>query len=177
MAYSAAVFQNCGNFKSFGDTKFVPQISPKVFRTVVEKNASLIEIWESIEHEVYFEENPLGRIGFRDEDGQTSYYTANVTSKDAKLVDDFCQSKNISPLNTRLFKGEDGSFELKICSQQKSEKMAYLGDHDHNGTKVKVTAEDFSSFMSDVVMSMQEAVKHTANDHQKGMVTDYIEHF
>lgn len=26
LAYSAAVFNNCGNFKSFGDTKFVPEL-------------------------------------------------------------------------------------------------------------------------------------------------------
>lgn len=26
MAYSAAVFNNCGNFRSFGDTKFVPEL-------------------------------------------------------------------------------------------------------------------------------------------------------
>lgn len=98
----------------------MPQISPQVFRSVIDKNPLLADIWSSIEREVYFEENPLGRIGFRDENGQTSYYTANVTSKDAKFVDDFCQSKNISPLNTRLFKNDDGSFELKICSQLKS---------------------------------------------------------
>jgi hypothetical protein len=55
--------------------------------------------------------------------------------------------------------------------------MAYLGDHDFQSTKIRVTAEDFRSFMGDVVQSMQEAVKYTANDHQKGMVTDYIEHF
>ena len=97
---------------------------------MLEKHADLLEIWTHIEREVYCEENPLGRIGWRDDDAQTSYYTANVTSKDAKFIDEFCQSKNISPLNTRLFKNDDGSFELKICSQQKSASMAYLGDHE-----------------------------------------------
>jgi dipeptidyl-peptidase-3 len=32
LAYSAAVFQNCGNYKSFGDTKFVPELSPDAFK-------------------------------------------------------------------------------------------------------------------------------------------------
>lgn len=35
MAYSAAVFQNCGNYKSFGDTKFVPEIDPDAFKQFV----------------------------------------------------------------------------------------------------------------------------------------------
>ena len=34
--YAAAVFQNCGNFKSFGDTKFVPELHPHKFRTLVQ---------------------------------------------------------------------------------------------------------------------------------------------
>ena len=69
LAYSAAVFQNCGNFKSFGDTKFVPEIHPSVFRSVVSKHAHLLDIWEQLESEVYDESDPLGRIGFRDENG------------------------------------------------------------------------------------------------------------
>lgn len=178
LAYSAAVFQNCGNFKSFGDTKFVPEIHPSVFRSVVSKHAHLLDIWEQLESEVYDESDPLGRIGFRDENGQTSYYSSNVTSKDSKFIDDFCQVKKISPLNTRLFKNDDGSFELKICSQFASaDKMAYLGEHEHEGVRVNVTAADFVTFMADVVTSMSEAVKYAANENQKAMVVDYIEHF
>jgi dipeptidyl-peptidase-3 len=35
MVYSAAVFNNCGNYKSFGDTKFVPENSPESFTNIV----------------------------------------------------------------------------------------------------------------------------------------------
>jgi hypothetical protein len=61
-------------------------------------------IWSKIEFEIYTEEKPLAHIGFPDDDGQTSYYSSNVKKEDAKLIDEFCQSKGISPLNTRLFK-------------------------------------------------------------------------
>ena len=88
----------------------------------------------------------MQRIGFRDDNGQSSYYTANITSKDAKFVDEFCQSKNISPLNTRLFKLEDGSYDLKICSVH-ADTLPYLGVHEFNGNKIKVSASDFSAFM------------------------------
>lgn len=144
---------------------------------MVGKKPELLAMWDQISHEVYCEEDPIARIGFRDENGQSSYYTANIKSADAKFVDEFCQSKNISPLNTRLFKHDDGSFELKICSHRASEGMTYLGEHEHQGVKVRVTAADFKDFMRDVVASMEEAVKYVANDHQQKMVTDYIEHF
>ena len=41
--------------------------------------------------EIYSEEAPLGRVGFKDKGGQTSYYSGNVTSEDADFVDkNFC---------------------------------------------------------------------------------------
>jgi len=39
---------------------------------------------------VYFEENPLKQIGFPDAGGHTSYYSSNITSEDAKFIDEFC---------------------------------------------------------------------------------------
>jgi len=35
MAYSAAVFNNCGNFRSFGDTKFVPELPTESFELIL----------------------------------------------------------------------------------------------------------------------------------------------
>lgn len=176
-AYSSAVFNNCGNFKSFGDTKFVPQLSPHVFRSIVHKHADLKDTWDQIEKSVYCEEDPVARVGFPDANGQSSYYSANITSEDSKFVDEFCQSKDISPLNTRLFKDDKGNFELKICSFEKTDKMAYIKEHDFRDKKINVTAQDFQDFMKDVVKSMEQAIPHTANEHQKKMVTDYVEHF
>lgn len=176
-AYVAAVFQNCGNFKSFGDTKFVPEISPAAFDAVFDQYPDMGKLWAEIREVVYCEEDPVARVGFRDDNGQSSYYTANVTSADSKFVDEFCQSKSISPLNTRLFKHADGSFELKICSHKTSDQMSYLGEHDFQEKKIRVTASDFTEFMRDVVASMEQAVKYAANDHQQKMVTEYINHF
>lgn len=114
LAYSAAVFQNCGNYKAFGDSKFVPEISPEKLKAVVraseayETHSEIIDkILELIEKEMYAEEDPYKMIGFRDANGTTSYYTSNITQAEAKRIDDFCQTQKISPLNTRLFKLRD----------------------------------------------------------------------
>jgi len=179
-AYAAAVFQNNGNFKSFGDTKFVPQIAPALFKQIVDSfnDEKLSHLWNDIEKSVYSEEDPVARVGFPDKQGQSSYYTANCTEDDSKFVDKFCQSKNLSPLNTRLDKDAIGNFELKICSAQKNDEiMKFLGSHEFEGKQITVSAADFSVFMKDVVASFEQAVKYTANEHQKKMVQDYIEHF
>jgi len=124
LAYCAAVFQNCGNYKSFGDTKFVPECDSDSFKQIVrscenyEIHKDLIEtILEKIEKEVYTEEEPFSRIGFRDENnGTTSYYSSNVTKADAKLIDEWCQELKISPLNTRLFKTDDKVCQLLVIN-------------------------------------------------------------
>lgn len=40
MAYSAAVFNNCGNFRSFGDTKFVPELDSAAFKKIFESSSA-----------------------------------------------------------------------------------------------------------------------------------------
>lgn len=73
MAYASAVFNNCGNFKSFGDTKFVPELDNATFRKIFESSAAYSthtavfeDIWGRIEYEVYSEEEPHQCIGFPD---------------------------------------------------------------------------------------------------------------
>mmetsp|Transcript_14278 Transcript_14278/g.17970 ORF Transcript_14278/g.17970 Transcript_14278/m.17970 type:complete len:209 (-) Transcript_14278:1518-2144(-) len=153
MAYAAAVFNNCGNFRSFGDTKFVPELPLDSFEKILRSCDSyashqdvIEDCWSRISREVYSEQDPHQHIGFPDKNGVTSYYSANVTSEDASLIDTFCQAQSISPLNTRLFKSEDGkNFELRIASQfADAARMPYLKRYElDDGVTVDVTAADF----------------------------------
>ena len=183
VSYSAAVFQNCGNYKSFGDTKFVPELHPDQLMKIIKAssgfkthhkviNAIIGRIWR----EIYLEEAPLLQIGFSDKDGQSSYYSSNVNSDDTKFVDEFCQEKKISPLNTRLMKDNKGNFELKICSRDNNS-LPYIGDHEWKGKTINVTSGDFSLFMKSCVEAMEQAELHAANNKQSKMCKAYAEHF
>ena len=68
----------------------MPELPPEVFRSIVHKHEGVKSMWDEIEKSVYSEEDPVARIGFPDEKGQSSYYSANITSADAKFVDEFC---------------------------------------------------------------------------------------
>lgn len=48
------------------------------------------KILELTEKEIYADQDPYWMIGFRDNNGTTSYYSSNVTSDDAKMIDEFC---------------------------------------------------------------------------------------
>ena len=95
--YVAAVFQNCGNYSSFGDKKFVPELDSDKFKAIIKASkaykthASIIDnILTLTEREIYIEEEPLKHIAFPDKNGQTSYYSSNCTSDDANFIDEFC---------------------------------------------------------------------------------------
>ena len=64
------------------------------FLAIVKSSPAYLEDFDSILDliikEIYCEEAPLGRVGFKDKGGQTSYYSSNVTEADSKLIDDFC---------------------------------------------------------------------------------------
>jgi hypothetical protein len=56
-----------------------------------ETKAMIDTILDGTLKEIYSEEAPLGRVGFKDKGGQTSYYSGNVTSEDADFIDkNFC---------------------------------------------------------------------------------------
>jgi len=182
LVYSAAVFNNCGNYKSFGDTKFVPELDPSDFKAFVRASENyaihkdvMEEIMNKIEREVYTEDEPFARLGFRDENnGTNSYYSSNITKDDAKMIDEWCQDLKISPLNTRLFKLADKEYELRICSANVDNKeTSYLKTYEKVEmvgenkvvTKMHVIAGDFSSFMAKVVDNIQSAKEFSANVH------------
>ena len=186
LAYSAAVFQNCGNYHSFGDTKFVPQLNADQFKKVYKASESyqvysekMDFLMEKIEKEVYTEEDPFARIGFRDENnGTTSYYSSNVTKDDAKMIDDWCVEINVSPLNTRLFKTGDNEYELRLASQYYSaEKTSYCKTYEKDGKKLTVVAQDFVDFMTTAANELRKAQDYATDGSQQEMVKSYVEHF
>ena len=131
------------------------------------KKDVLEDILTRTEREIYCEDEGMNLIGFPDTNkGVSSYYSSNCTSEDAKLIDEFCQSKNISPLNTRLFKSADGKcYNLRVCSQlADTTKTPYVQKYElEGGITVDVTAADFQGFMTKVVENLVEAEKYTAN--------------
>ena len=187
LAYSASVFQNCGNYKSFGDTKFVPELPLDSFKQIIrssdsyEIHSDLMEfIMDKIEKEVYTETEPFSRIGFRDENnGTTSYYSSNVTKDDAKFIDEWSQELKISPLNTRLFKISEEEFELRITSQLTAapDSDTCRKTYEKDGKKLRVTFGDFADIMASVVNAMKKAHVYAGNENQSNMTQAYVDHF
>ena len=107
--YVAAFFSNCGNFKSFGDTKFIPELAKDSFWSFIESSKAyqtnkenFDKIWELVSDLMYNFEKPYGLIDLVEKDGQNSYYSPQLKEEFLKGLDEFLHTKNISELNTRV---------------------------------------------------------------------------
>ena len=56
-------------------------------------------------------------------------------------------------------------------------KTPYLKTYDWNGIKIHVKAADFHDIMRNVVQNLEKCYYYAANENQRNMIKDYIDHF
>ena len=179
--YIGAFFQNCGNYLSFGDTKFVPEISKEKFYAFLtltrayQLNKEIFdEIWLNVEKELFEANQPYYEIGLPDEKALSPYYSTNITRADTDLIKEFLKKNDISQLNTRVIKlvGEEADFEVRMASIETGVKV-----YEFEGKKILIKKGDFSPFLQDVADNMQKVLPFCENSIQNEMIKAYIEHF
>ncbi|KRX04493.1 hypothetical protein PPERSA_06046 [Pseudocohnilembus persalinus] len=122
MAYCAGFFNNCGNYKSFGSTKFVPEVSEEIFTKFIQLSNNyqvhqkLIDfLWEDIKELVFQYKGILEKIDFPSK-GQIGYYSQNITKEEIQKVDEFLKIMNLDPTTTRILKQSDSHFQIHFAS-------------------------------------------------------------
>lgn len=171
--------ENAGNFKSFGDSKFIPEVSKEVFAKFWRSTPywssheeDFNKIWERIETYIFTAEKPYALIQFSDKEGTSGYYSKNCTSTDAEKVKKILIDKGIMSENNRLVKVSDNEFIVKIASEVQKEES-----FEKDGVKIHLKFGEFSSFLKLVNKYLEEANKFSANEIQQKMIHEYIEHF
>lgn len=165
---------NQSNYKSFGDEKFIPRLSSDDFEKIVRASGSnkAIELFNQSKNEIFSVE-PVARnlLGFPQEGHVSGYYTDNVTNDDIKLVQEFLEKERIDPLNTRLFKDENGDFKLVVAAaEEEFEEKSHVLD---NGSKITISFTDFQQPLKKVAQAIHDAISYTANETQKNMLESY----
>lgn len=174
LQYSAQFLGNQSNYKSFGDEKFIPRLSSDDFEKIVRASGSnkAIELFDQSKNEIFSVE-PVARnlLGFPQEGHVSGYYTENVTNDDIKLVQEFLEKERVDPLNTRLFKDENGDFKLVVAAaQEEFEEKSHALD---NGSKITISFTDFQQPLKKVAQAIHDAIPYTANETQKNMLESY----
>eukprot|EP01122_Echinamoeba_exundans_P012988 TRINITY_DN5591_c0_g1_i2.p1 TRINITY_DN5591_c0_g1~~TRINITY_DN5591_c0_g1_i2.p1 ORF type:complete len:458 (+),score=121.21 TRINITY_DN5591_c0_g1_i2:28-1401(+) len=176
MQYVLNFYGNMGNYKSFGDTKFVPRIGQEVFTKIVQSaNLDAVnKLWASWGAKIFSLASAERELGFPDSGkGLSCYYSDNVTRVEIDLVSKVMNEHNIGFYNTRLFKLEDGTLEVRQASAEKGTVAEYKsGDR-----TVRIVRGDHSEEMAAIVRNLEKAIEYAANDNQREMLRAYVKHF
>jgi dipeptidyl-peptidase-3 len=141
LEYAAMFLGNCGNYKSFGDSKFVPRGNEKAFNALAAVSPKAKEFYEATKGAIFSSGNSgMMHLGYPDEGHLSTYYpdSKGITKADIGAVSDFLEKKGLLVVscnvptflghfkfqdgltqpkeNTRLRKNADGSFDVLIAS-------------------------------------------------------------
>ncbi|KAG1940531.1 dipeptidyl peptidase 3 [Pimephales promelas] len=193
LVYAAGIYANMGNYKSFGDTKFIPNLPKEKFKALVweslvfEESPEDIEaLWGCCSEPLYSLEDKLKQLGLGDK-GITTYFSGNCSLEDAEFAQKFLDSKKLSAYNTRLFKTEiDGKrcYEVRLASAEKADccdaekgSETFCGRYEFEDAVFSVKRGDYSFLMEKVCQNLEKAKAHAANENQKKMLEEYIRSF
>uniref|UniRef100_V9KGU9 Dipeptidyl peptidase 3 n=1 Tax=Callorhinchus milii TaxID=7868 RepID=V9KGU9_CALMI len=193
LVYAAGIYSNMGNYKSFGDTKFIPNLPKEKLKELVwhstahQRDPQEVErLWEACGDPMFSLHDRQKQLGLGDK-GITTYFSGNCDLKDAELAQRFLDSKNISAYNTRMFKttGKNGkcTYEIRLASVLKDdtptegESDNKCGLYEFDGTRFKVVRGDYSALMKKVVENLEKARGYAANPNTQQMLEHYVRSF
>ncbi|XP_056383503.1 dipeptidyl peptidase 3 [Hyla sarda] len=190
LVYTAGFFANMGNYKSFGDTKFIPNIPKEKLEKLLRASEAFTKdpegmeaLWKMVEDRLYSLEPREKQLGLGDH-GISTYFSANCTMEDAELIQKFLDSKSLSAYNSRLFKTQDedgrAKYEVRLASVSKegsaeaaSDLSNLLGQFEFEGHKIQVTRGDYSPLLLRVRENLEKAKANAANENQRKMLEEY----
>ena len=97
VVYAAAFYSNMGNYRGFGDSKFIPNLPKDMFLKLVlnsaayEKDSKEIDFCLDNSLERMYSVSGQTSLGFSPE-GMTTYFGANMTKEDGDIVKKFFEA-------------------------------------------------------------------------------------
>ena len=186
LSYAAQFLGNAGNYKSFGDSKFVPRLSEEKFKAIAAATPELESLYEKARKGIFAGESEgLLHLGYPSDGHLSTYYpeSQGITKEEISIVSDFLEGKKLLPENTRVRKTADGfdvliaSAEVKPSDVDIPEKEWTIEDGELKGKKVKLVFGDHSVEMGKIADAIENAGKNAANDTQVKMHQEYAKSF
>ncbi|RMZ83264.1 hypothetical protein DV738_g1276, partial [Chaetothyriales sp. CBS 135597] len=191
--YAAQFLGNCGNYKGFGDSKFIPRISPAQLEKLssVNKTTSELFVAASTAGGGIYETKDVGlmHLGYPDSGHLSAYYpdSQHITKAEIAAVSDACEKAGLPVENTRLRKtSTKGEFELLIASATDNPPVADrdLGSTDYlelelDGSKgkCKLVFGDYKESMGKIAAEIKNAEQAALNETERKMHEQYGKSF
>lgn len=182
--YAAQFLGNLGNYKSFGDSKFVPRLESKRLFALAAVSPQALKLYQQFKSSIFTGDDVAKlHLGYPSAGHVSTYYpgSPDITKEEIAGVSDFLESKGLLPENTRVRKTSEG-FDILIAS---AEEDPAAGDRDlkesewtmGDGKKVKLVFGDYQKEMKTIADNFTKAKEYAANDTQSNMMEQYAKSF
>lgn len=183
--YSSQVLANLGNYKSFGDSKFVPRISMEEFTLLVAsiKDENITSRFDGVKEAIYSLDDKISMLGAPENGHVSGYYLNNVSKIEGEAVDSALAENGIMPENIRVSKVDDNNFVVHVASAFVSNSTGYYPDRidykikDGRNASLTFKFGDHSREFAKIVENLELAKKYAANENQVEMLENYIVSF
>jgi dipeptidyl-peptidase-3 len=186
MSYGAQFLGNAGNYKGFGDIKFVPRLEPAELKAIAAITPETLKLYESFKDCIFANDTiEKMHLGYPPEHLSTYYPDSpDITKDEISTISDFLEAKKLLPENTRIRKtGQD--YEVLVASAQSDPssedrdlpESEWTLEGSLSGKKLKLVFGDYSKEMETIVSAIEKAEKYAANDTQKKMMQKYAQTF
>jgi len=182
LVYCSGFYGNMGNYKGFGDSKFVPnlgvdrlEILVKSTQAYKDKPEEVEQLWQMVKGPMYSLSDKEKQLGLG-EKGVTKYFTPNCDMADSELVNRFMKAKNLEGYINRVIKTVEGGkvvYEIRHAAVEEKE----LFTEEFEGCQFKVTVGDYNELLAKVCENLDLAAKHAANEDEKNMLVQYVKSF
>jgi len=170
LEYATVFLASLGNYKSFGDLKFVPRIPKAELRKLVEyAGGEAKELFYEVE-EVLYSVVPEERnwIGYIDAGHVSAYYpdSPSITKAEIKEVLEATAANGILVENTRLKKVSRSEFHVLFASADMTPPEGQKTEFAFGDTgrkKLKLVYGDYAELMGKISAECGAAAEHSAN--------------
>lgn len=191
--YATQFLGNTGNYKGFGDSKFIPRCSPETIEALATAAPQAKGVLDaaSVPIAAFYatDDQPAKmHLGFPDKGHLSTYYpdSPDITQEEIEQMSDFMAEKKLLPENTRLRKTKDGNFQLLVASglakpppeggDAGPETTFGLGGK-LAGKQLELVYGDYIEEMAKIALHIKKAGLNAANDRQKQMMDQYAKSF
>lgn len=178
LEFASQFLSNLGNYKSFGDKKFIPRIPIDEFEKIVEKsNVSKTE-FNSIKERLYSVDSKSSLLGFTADGHVSGYYYGKVSKQDSDKLKEILSENKIYWENLRIKKLNDKEFILSVASENLLNRTDYPEEiNTEDGYKIILEFGDHGIEFDKINQYLEKAKQFAANETQVKMIDQYIKSF
>ena len=181
--FCSGVYTNMGNYKGFGDSKIVPNITADAFEKIVKASAAhgkdsaaMEELWGSVKTPMYALSERERQLGLG-EKGVTTYFSANCDQGDSDKINRYFKLRNLEGYINRALKTVDGNGKNVYEIRNAAVNRAVLSEEEFEDASFRVTTGDYSPLLALVNENLKKAAEFAGRDEEKAMLLGYVKSF